>query len=83
RATMGSDLKSLSIQSDDLQELAQSDPARDFYNEPDFAVGQPWPLNSHQFRRSVAFYGSSCGVLSLPTLLAQYKHMTIHITCKY
>ncbi|WP_134587090.1 integrase [Pseudomonas aeruginosa] len=83
RATMGSALNSLSIQSEDLQELAQSDPSRDFYNEPDFAVGQPWPLTSHQFRRSLAFYGSSSGFLSLPTLRAQFKHMTIQMARYY
>lgn len=76
RTTEGSALHGLSIQAEDLQELAQSDPSRDFYNEPAFAVGQPWPLTSHQFRRSLAFYGSSSGFLSLPTLRAQFKHMT-------
>ena len=76
RAMQGTALLGLSIQAEDLQELAQSDPSRDFYNEPEFAIGQPWPLTSHQFRRSLAFYGSSSGFLSLPTLRAQFKHMT-------
>lgn len=76
KATEGNALHRLSIQAEDLQELAQSDPSRDFYNEPAFAVGQPWPLTSHQFRRALAFYGSSSGFLSLPTLRAQFKHMT-------
>lgn len=76
RATEGTALHGLSIQAEDLLELAQSDPSRDFYNEPAFAVGQPWPLTSHHFRRSLAFYGSSSGFLSLPTLRAQFKHMT-------
>jgi hypothetical protein len=76
-------LSTLKIQVEDLQELAQSDPSRDFYNEPDFAVGQPWPLTSHQFRRSLAFYGSSSGFLSLPTLRAQFKHMTIQMARYY
>lgn len=76
RALNGASVLSLSIQAEDLQELAQSDPSRDFYNEPKFAIGQFWPLTSHQFRRSLAFYGSSSGFLSLPTLRAQFKHMT-------
>ena len=83
RGTQGTALHGLSIQSEDLQELAQSDPSRDFYNEPAFAVGQPWPLTSHQFRRSLAFYGSSSGFLSLPTLRAQFKHMTIEMSRYY
>lgn len=74
---------SLTIRSEDLQELAQSDPSRDFFNEPEFAVGQPWPLTSHQFRRSLAFYGASSGFLSLPTLRAQFKHMTIEMSRYY
>lgn len=79
----GSFLRTLSIQTEDLRELAQSDPARDFNNEPAFAKGQPWPLTSHQFRRSLAFYGSSSGFLSLPTLRTQFKHMTIEMSRYY
>lgn len=83
RATQETALYSLSIQPEDLQELAQSDPSRDFYNEPAFAVGQPWPLKSHQFRRSLAFYGSSSGFLSLPTVRVQFKQMTIEMARYY
>lgn len=83
RAKEGTALHGLSIQAEDLQELAQSDPSRDFYNEPAFAVGQPWPLTSHQFRRSLAFYGSSSGFLSLPTVRAQFKQMTIQMARYY
>ncbi|MFP3679481.1 integrase [Pseudomonas sp. SIMBA_041] len=75
--------KSLTIQEADLAELAQSDSGRDFHSELAFAVGQPWPLSSHQFRRSLAFYGSSSGFVSLPTLRAQYKHMTIQMARYY
>ena len=76
-------LLALSIEAEDLQELGQSDPTRDFYNEPKFAIGQPWPLTSHQFRRSLAFYGSNSGFLSLPTVRAQFKHMTIEMSRYY
>lgn len=74
---------SLTIESVDLQELALSDPSRDFFSDPEFAVGQPWPLTSHQFRRSLAFYGASSGFISLPTLRAQFKHMTIEMSHYY
>jgi len=83
RSLATSALRAILIQPEDLQELAQSDPARDFYNEPEFAVGQPWPLTSHQFRRSLAFYGSSSGFVSLPSLRTQYKHMTIEMSRYY
>ncbi|MBA6419612.1 integrase [Pseudomonas sp. 5Ae-yellow] len=79
----GSALLKLTIEVEDLLELAQSEPARDFYSEPQFAIGQPWPLTSHQFRRSLAFYGSSSGFLSLPTVRAQFKHMTIEMSRYY
>ncbi|KAF2405924.1 hypothetical protein PSAN_51450 [Pseudomonas antarctica] len=76
-------LLQLLIRREDLEELGQSDPSRDFYSEPAFAVGQPWPLTSHQFRRSLSFYGSSSGFLSLPTLRVQFKHMTIEMARYY
>ncbi|MDD1141004.1 integrase [Pseudomonas sp. TNT2022 ID233] len=76
-------LKALTINPEDLIELAQSDPSRDFYSEQEFAVGQPWPFASHQFRRSLAFYGSSSGFISLPSLRAQYKHMTLQMARYY
>ncbi|HCF9071219.1 TPA: integrase [Pseudomonas aeruginosa] len=83
RALETSALRAILIHPEDLQELAHSDPSRDFYNEPEFAVGQPWPLTSHQFRRSLAFYGSSSGFVSLPSLRTQYKHMTIEMSRYY
>lgn len=83
RATQLRSLQALTIQAEDLTELAESDPGRDFHNELAFAIGQPWPLTSHQFRRSLAFYGSSSGFVSLPSLRAQYKHMTIQMSRYY
>lgn len=71
------------IQPDDLRELSLSDPGRDFYSENKFSVGKPWPLSSHQFRRSLAFYASSSGFVSLPSLKSQYKHMTLQMTRYY
>ena len=79
----GMTLLQVLIKKEDLEELGQSDPSRDFYSEPAFAVGQPWPLTSHQFRRSLSFYGSSSGFLSLPTLRVQFKHMTIEMARYY
>lgn len=74
---------SILIQPDDLREISLSDLGRDFYSEQKFAVGQPWPLSSHQFRRSLAFYASSSGFVSLPSLKSQYKHMTLQMTRYY
>jgi hypothetical protein len=71
------------IRSADLLELTQSDPGRDYYSDNRYALGKPWPLSSHQLRRSLAFYASSSGFVSLPSLKSQYKHMTIQMTRYY
>ncbi|CAI8922600.1 hypothetical protein EMIT0P258_50012 [Pseudomonas sp. IT-P258] len=74
---------SILIDSQDLIELAATSPELDFAAKESFAVGQPWNLTSHQFRRSLAFYGSSSGFISLPSLKKQYKHMTLQMARYY
>ena len=76
-------LDSITINDADFMELVQSDQARDFFGNPKFQVGLPWPLTSHQFRRSLAFYASSSGFVSLPSLKVQFKHMTIQMSRYY
>ena len=75
--------ESIIIRADDLQELRQTDPARDFSNSQKFNIGNSWLLTSHQFRRSLAFYGCSSGFISLPTLRSQFKHMTVQMARYY
>lgn len=73
----------------DMDILQASEPDRDFYNEKEssgeirFKIGGIWPLTSHQFRRSLAFYASNSGFVSIPTLKKQYKHLTKEITKYY
>lgn len=74
---------SLVITSLDLSELSATDPTRDFNSDSKFAIGEKWPLKSHQFRRSLAFYASNSGFVSLPTLRVQFKHLTIQMTRYY
>jgi len=76
-------MESLIITDKDFSELQQSDPTRDFNESPDFHVGSIWPLRSHQFRRSLAYYASSSGFVKLPTLKRQFKHLTLAITRYY
>lgn len=71
------------IQPDDLKELMQTDLSRDFYSESKFSVGKLWPLASHQLRRSLSFYASNSGFVSLPSLKSQYKHMTLEMARYY
>lgn len=80
---MNSFMKATIIQSEDLIELAESDPSRDFSSESEFDVGNAWPVSSHQFRRSLAYYGSSSGFISLPSLKSQFKHLILQMTRYY
>jgi len=73
----------LRITAKDLNELQASDPERDFTVEDGFQVGAVWPLRSHQFRRSLAFYAASSGFVKLPTLKRQFKHLTLAMTRYY
>jgi len=71
------------IQPSDLDELKLSDPGRNFDAEDRFAVGELWPLTTHQYRRSLAFYASNSGFVSLPSLKNQFKHVTRQMTQYY
>lgn len=73
----------LIIEQEDLEELITFDAFRAWDQDPNFAVGQFWPLASHQFRRSVAVYASRSGMVSLPTLKTQYKHLSEVMTALY
>lgn len=73
----------LTIEAEDIEELRMFDAFREWDENPDFAVGQLWPLSSHQFRRSVAVYASRSGMVSLPTLKTQFKHLSEVMTALY
>ncbi|MCE9828894.1 hypothetical protein [Vibrio diabolicus] len=75
--------KDMVITKEDFDVLQASDDARNFFEEPKFQVGQVWPLNSHQFRRSLAFYATNSGFVSLPTLKRQFKHLSQEMTKYY
>lgn len=73
----------LIITQSDLNELILSNPERAFLAKDGFEVGQPWPLSTHQLRRSLAFYASSSGFVSLPSIAKQFKHMSKLMTRYY
>lgn len=76
-------LKALIITEKDLSDLCASDPDRVFLSSEGFAVGEPWPLTSHQLRRSLAFYASNSGFVSMPTLSTQFKHFALQMSRYY
>ena len=76
-------MQTLVISDKDFDELQLSDPSRDFDEDEEFHVGQVWPIASHQFRRSLAFYSASSGFVKLPTLKRQFKHLSLAMTRYY
>ncbi len=73
----------LIIEAEDIEELRTFDAFRAWDENPNFEVGKLWPLTSHQFRRSVAVYASRSGMVSLPTLKTQFKHLSEVMTALY
>jgi len=71
------------IEKEDIKELESIDPFRDWRSEEKFAVGQRWPLTTHQYRRSLAIYASSSGMVSLSSLRQQLQHITEEMTIYY
>jgi len=67
----------------DLQELRKIEPFRDWDNESKFNDGEVWPLTFHQFRRSLAVYAAQSGLVSLPSLKRQLKHITREMSLYY
>lgn len=66
----------LLVKEADIRELEQFDGFRDWRNDPDVKVGQPWPLATHQCRRSLAVYAARSGMVSVGSLGLQFKHLT-------
>ena len=76
-------LDRIAIESSDIEELVTFDAFRDWDKDSRFEVGKKWPLASHQFRRSVAVYASRSGMVSLPSLATQFKHLSAAMTAIY
>lgn len=73
---------STSIQADDINFLNEIEPHRDVH-EDGVVVGAPWPLVSHQGRRSLAFYGASSGLISELTIKKQFKQVSLKMARYY
>ena len=71
------------ITKEDRDILKASDPERDFSSDFKFDIGQPWPLTTHQLRRSLAFYAVNSGFVSLPTIRTQFKHLSQEMSKYY
>ena len=76
-------LTNFEITQSDFKELKSTEPFRDWGADQSYQVGSDWPFSFHQFRRSLAFYAVQKGLLTLPSLQMQYKHLTRSITVFY
>ncbi|NRQ00797.1 hypothetical protein [Marinobacterium sp. xm-v-233] len=71
----------IKVTEEDIQSLHKFDAARDWSN--DVKLGETWPLKWHQFRRALAVYASRSGIVSLPQMKTQLKHMSTVMTALY
>lgn len=75
--------KTLEITNSDIDELKIIEPFRNWDKDEKIKVGEKWPFTSHQARRSLALYASHSGLVSLPSLKLQLKHITTEMTLYY
>lgn len=71
------------IEDEDVAELEAIDPFRAWREEPQFAIGQRWPLTTHQLRRSLAVYANASGLVRLSSLRRQLQHITREMAMYY
>ncbi|MDK9704612.1 MAG: hypothetical protein OEL20_15870 [Sulfuritalea sp.] len=71
------------IEEEDIAELEEIDPFRAWREEPEFAVGQRWPLTTHQLRRSLAVYANASGLVRISSLRRQLQHITREMAMYY
>lgn len=71
------------IREKDVLELEEIDEHRAWRSESKFQIGRPWPLATHQLRRSLALYAQRSGLVSLPSLRRQLQHLTEEMSRYY
>lgn len=75
----GFDLK---ICETDLEEMRKTELLADLHDRK-VQLNKPFPLTSHQFRRSLTVYASRSGLVQTPALKGQLKHITQDMTYYY
>lgn len=73
----------MNILEEDINELKRIDPFRAWESESDLRIGNVWPLQTHQFRRTLALYCARSGMVSLTSLKRQLQHLSIQMTLYY
>lgn len=75
--------KSIIVEQSDIDEIDEILLGVDWGKYPYVKVGLPWPFRCHQYRRSLAIYGSNSGLVELSSLKYQLKHLTDSMTLYY
>lgn len=65
----------------DLHELNTFNPLINWLEEYKLEIGKPWRFTPHQFRRSLTIYCARSGLVKMPTLKQQLKHITYDRLC--
>lgn len=72
------------VRKEDIDELISIDPLADVeLLKPDIEIGKPFSFQTHMYRRSLAVYTARSGLVSLPTLKLQLKHVSIRTSAFY
>ena len=71
------------IEEQDIIELENIDIHRAWRTEVDYQIGKNWPIRTHQLRRSLALYAQRTGLVALPSLRRQLKHVTDEMSMYY
>lgn len=69
------------VKQQDFDELKKIDPFVNWHEK--VTVGKPWNFSFPQFRRSLAFYCRQSGLVTLPSLQRQLKHLNQPMTFYY
>lgn len=68
------------VKQEDYNECLESNPNSFTKIRDKVIVGQPWPLSSHQFRRTLAFYTIKHRLGNTVALKQQFKHLYLSMT---
>lgn len=71
------------ITSDDYDEIRFIEYSRNWDKEKKYVTHNTWHFTTHQFRRSLAYYGVDSGLISYTSLNGQLQHQRMRMTVHY
>lgn len=83
RRSLPLDFEKLKITQEDLSQLELIEYGK-YWNQNDkYKIDDIWEFKSHQYRRSLAVYSLSSGLVSISALQTQFKHLFQEMTLYY